>query len=62
VAEIKKHVEATETTLIIVWASDDIQTAVNEIIIRQKKSDWIPSETRQAFSDGTNGLKEFFWR
>ena len=58
--KVKKHVEATdEDTLIIVWASeDDIQTAVNEIIIRAKEATiGIPSETRQALSDGTNGFE-----
>ena len=58
--KIKKHVEATEEdTLVIVWASeDDIQTAVNEIIIRAKEATiGIPSETRQALSDGTNGFE-----
>ena len=58
--KVKKHVEATdEDTLIIVWASDDdIQTAVNEIIIRAKEAAiGIPSETRQALSDGTNGFE-----
>jgi glutamyl-tRNA(Gln) amidotransferase subunit E len=58
--KIKKLVEATdEDTLIIVWANDDdIQTAVNEIIIRAKEATiGIPSETRQALSDGTNGFE-----
>ena len=58
--KIKKHVEATEEdSLVIVWASeDDIQTAVNEIIIRAKEATiGIPSETRQALSDGTNGFE-----
>jgi len=58
--KIKKHVEDTEDdSLIIVWASDDdIQTAVNEIIIRAKEATiGIPSETRQALSDGTNGFE-----
>lgn len=58
--KIKKHVEATdEDTIIIVWANDeDIQTAVNEIIIRAKEATiGIPSETRQALSDGTNGFE-----
>ena len=58
--KVKKHVEATDDdTLIIVWASDDdIQTAVNEIIIRAKEATiGIPSETRQALSDGTNGFE-----
>ncbi len=58
--KVKKHAEATDNdTLIIVWASDDdIQTAVNEIIIRAKEATiGIPSETRQALSDGTNGFE-----
>jgi len=58
--KVKKFTEATdEDTLIIVWASeDDIQTAVNEIIIRAKEATiGIPSETRQALSDGTNGFE-----
>jgi len=58
--KVKKQTEATDNdTLIIVWASDeDIQTAVNEIIIRAKEATMgIPSETRQALSDGTNGFE-----
>lgn len=58
--KIKKHVEAADNdTLVIVWANeDDIQTAVNEIIIRVKEATiGIPSETRQALSDGTNGFE-----
>ncbi|NWG27582.1 MAG: Glu-tRNA(Gln) amidotransferase subunit GatE [Ignavibacteriaceae bacterium] len=58
--KVKKFVEATDDdTLVIVWASDnDIQTAVNEIIIRAKEATiGIPSETRQALSDGTNGFE-----
>ncbi|HEY6437069.1 MAG TPA: Glu-tRNA(Gln) amidotransferase subunit GatE, partial [Ignavibacteriaceae bacterium] len=58
--KVKKYSEATDDdTLIIVWASDDdIQTAVNEIIIRAKEATiGIPSETRQALSDGTNGFE-----
>ncbi|MEJ2105281.1 MAG: Glu-tRNA(Gln) amidotransferase subunit GatE, partial [Ignavibacteriaceae bacterium] len=57
---IKKNVNAADSdTLIIVWANeDDIQTAVNEIIIRAKEATMgIPSETRQALSDGTNGFE-----
>jgi len=58
--KVKKYVEATDDdTLIIVWGSDnDIQTAVNEIIIRSREATiGIPSETRQALSDGTNGFE-----
>ena len=58
--KVKKYVEAADDdTLVIVWASEnDIQTAVNEIIIRAKEATiGIPSETRQALSDGTNGFE-----
>lgn len=58
--KVKKFTGAADDdTLIIVWASeDDIQTAVNEIIIRAKEATiGIPSETRQALSDGTNGFE-----
>jgi glutamyl-tRNA(Gln) amidotransferase subunit E len=58
--KVKKFVEAADDdTLVIVWANDDdIQTAVNEIIIRAKEATiGIPSETRQALSDGTNGFE-----
>jgi len=58
--KVKKYVDASDDdTLLIVWASDDdIQTAVNEIIIRAKEATiGIPSETRQALSDGTNGFE-----
>ncbi len=46
-------------TIILVWGSeDDTKTAVNEIIIRAKEAViGIPSETRQALSDGTNGFE-----
>ena len=45
--------------MVIVWGSeDDVKTAVNEIIIRAKEATiGIPSETRQAMSDGTNGFE-----
>jgi len=58
--KVKKFTEASdEDTLVIVWANEeDIQTAVNEIIIRAKEATiGIPSETRQALSDGTNGFE-----
>ncbi len=58
--KVKKFVDANDNdTLVIVWANeDDIQTAVNEIIIRAKEATiGIPSETRQALSDGTNGFE-----
>jgi len=58
--KVKKYVDANDNdTLVIVWGNeDDIQTAVNEIIIRAKEATiGIPSETRQALSDGTNGFE-----
>ena len=46
-------------TMVLVWGSEeDTTTAVNEIIIRAKEATiGIPSETRQALSDGTNGFE-----
>lgn len=58
--KVKKFTNAVDNdTMIIVWGSeDDTQTAVNEIIIRTKEATiGIPSETRQAMSDGTNGFE-----
>jgi glutamyl-tRNA(Gln) amidotransferase subunit E len=58
--KIKKFTNATDSdTMVIVWGSEqDVQTAVNEIIIRAKEATiGIPSETRQALSDGTNGFE-----
>ncbi|RKY94528.1 MAG: Glu-tRNA(Gln) amidotransferase GatDE subunit E [Ignavibacteriae bacterium] len=57
---IRKFVGATENdTLVIVWGNEeDSKTAINEIIIRAKEATiGIPSETRQALSDGTNGFE-----
>ena len=57
---VRKFVGATENdTLIIVWGNEeDTKTAANEIIIRAKEATiGIPSETRQALSDGTNGFE-----
>jgi len=57
---VRKFVGATENdTLVIVWGNEeDSKTAVNEIIIRAKEATiGIPSETRQALSDGTNGFE-----
>jgi glutamyl-tRNA(Gln) amidotransferase subunit E len=57
---VRKFVGATENdTLVIVWGNEeDTQTAANEIIIRAKEATLgIPSETRQALSDGTNGFE-----
>lgn len=58
--KVKKFTNATDNdTMVIVWGSeDDVKTAVNEIIIRAKEATiGIPSETRQALSDGTNGFE-----
>lgn len=58
--KVKKFTNASDNdTMVIVWGGDDdAQTAVNEIIIRAKEATTgIPSETRQALSDGTNGFE-----
>ena len=57
---IRKTAGAGEDdTMVIVWGGEkDIETACNEIIIRAKEATiGIPSETRQALSDGTNGFE-----
>jgi glutamyl-tRNA(Gln) amidotransferase subunit E len=58
--KVKKFTNAADSdTMVIVWGSEtDVQTAVKEIIIRAKEATiGIPSETRQALSDGTNGFE-----
>lgn len=58
--KIKKTVGATDDdTLVLVWGKDvDARTGVNEIIIRAKEAtEGVPSETRQALRDGTNGFE-----
>lgn len=58
--KIRKFVGANpEDTLVIVWGSEmDATTAANEIVIRAKEATvGIPSETRQALWDGTNGFE-----
>lgn len=58
--KVKKHVNASnDDTLVIVWGDErDTTTACKEIIIRAKEATiGIPSETRQALSDGTNGFE-----
>jgi glutamyl-tRNA(Gln) amidotransferase subunit E len=57
---VKKAVSATEDdTLVLVWGSrQDVDTGAKEIIIRAKEATiGIPSETRQALRDGTNGFE-----
>lgn len=58
--KVRKFTNASnDDTMVIVWGNEaDSQTAVNEIIIRAKEATiGIPSETRQALSDGTNGFE-----
>jgi len=58
--KVKKFTNSSDQdTMVIVWGSEgDVKTAVNEIIIRAKEATiGIPSETRQAMSDGTNGFE-----
>jgi glutamyl-tRNA(Gln) amidotransferase subunit E len=58
--KVKKFVNATDDdTMVIVWGSEeDVKTASEEIIIRAREATiGIPSETRQALSDGTNGFE-----
>jgi glutamyl-tRNA(Gln) amidotransferase subunit E len=57
---VKKISNASDNdSVVIVWGSeDDSNTAVKEIIIRAKEAIiGVPSETRQALSDGTNGFE-----
>ncbi|MCK5075599.1 MAG: Glu-tRNA(Gln) amidotransferase subunit GatE [Calditrichia bacterium] len=57
---IRKAVNATSRDgLVLVWGNkEDVKTAVQEIIIRAKETTiGIPSETRQALADGTNGFE-----
>ncbi len=59
-ATLKKTVGATDKdTLVLVWGSvQDTESAAREIEIRaQEATVGIPSETRQAFDDGTNGFE-----
>jgi glutamyl-tRNA(Gln) amidotransferase subunit E len=58
--KIRNAVNAnTNDGLILVWGNPaDVRTAVQEIIIRAKEAyTGIPSETRQALADGTNGFE-----
>ncbi len=57
---VKKAVGASDNdTFVIVWGNNvDCETAAKEIIIRAKEATiGIPSETRQALKDGTNGFE-----
>jgi glutamyl-tRNA(Gln) amidotransferase subunit E len=58
--QIKKFVNAeSDDAVVVVWGDkEDTETAVKEIIIRAKEASiGIPSETRQALRDGTNGFE-----
>ncbi len=57
---IKKAMSASDDdTLVLVWGSkQDIEMGAKEIVIRAKEATiGIPSETRQALRDGTNGFE-----
>ncbi|MBI1939322.1 MAG: Glu-tRNA(Gln) amidotransferase subunit GatE [Ignavibacteriales bacterium] len=57
---IKRAAGATDDdSMVIVWGNEiDTDTAVKEIIIRAKEAAiGVPSETRQALRDGTNGFE-----
>lgn len=58
--KIRKTVGASDDdTLVLVWGNEtDARTGANEIIIRAKEAtEGVPSETRQALRDGTNGFE-----
>ncbi|MGA2296690.1 MAG: Glu-tRNA(Gln) amidotransferase subunit GatE [FCB group bacterium] len=58
--KIRKAVGAMDDdSLVIVWGNQvDVDTATKEIIIRAKEATiGVPSETRQALHDGTNGFE-----
>ncbi len=58
--KIRSRVGANDDdALVLVWGSDDdTKTAASEIIIRVREATiGIPSETRQALRDGTNGFE-----
>jgi glutamyl-tRNA(Gln) amidotransferase subunit E len=57
---VRKAVRATgDDTVVVVWgAAEDVKTGVQEIAIRAREATiGIPSETRQALRDGTNGFE-----
>jgi len=58
--KIRKYIGCTEKdTLVIVWGNEqDADTGAKEIVIRAKEATiGVPSETRQALKDGTNGFE-----
>ncbi|RKY59383.1 MAG: Glu-tRNA(Gln) amidotransferase GatDE subunit E [Candidatus Neomarinimicrobiota bacterium] len=58
--KIRRMVKAnSHDALVLVWGNEqDVNTAVKEIIIRAREATiGVPSETRQALADGTNGFE-----
>lgn len=58
--KIRKAVKGSaRDALILVWGNrEDVRTGVQEIILRAREAtQGIPSETRQALADGTNGFE-----
>jgi glutamyl-tRNA(Gln) amidotransferase subunit E len=58
--KIRKHLDAgPQDALVLVWGNkEDVRTAASEISIRAREAAiGIPSETRQALVDGTNGFE-----
>jgi len=57
---VRKAVKATtDDTVVVVWGSpEDVKTGAQEVIIRAREATvGVPSETRQALKDGTNGFE-----
>ncbi|NTU52047.1 MAG: hypothetical protein HGA94_06395, partial [Candidatus Aminicenantes bacterium] len=57
---VRKALRATpDDTVVVVWGpAEDVRTGVQEIAIRAREAAiGIPSETRQALRDGTNGFE-----
>ena len=57
---VRKAVRATaDDAVVVVWGpAEDVKTAVQEIAIRAREAAiGVPSETRQALRDGTNGFE-----
>ena len=58
--QVRKAVHATgDDTVVVVWGpAGDVKTAVQEIALRAREAAiGVPSETRQALRDGTNGFE-----
>jgi glutamyl-tRNA(Gln) amidotransferase subunit E len=57
---VRKAVKAaSDDTVVVVWGSpEDVKTGAQEIVIRAREATvGVPSETRQALKDGTNGFE-----